>query len=313
MAKKNLKVGVIGVGSMGKNHTRIYSEIPNVDLIGVSDLSDKASRDIAAKFNCKSFPDYRHLLKEVDAVSIASPTLTHYEIALECISSNVHLLIEKPFTSKSEEAQDILTRAKAAGLAAQVGFVDRYNHAVTKMRQLVADKNILSIEIRRLSPPIQRASDVGVVFDLMIHDIEHVIDFAKSKPVKINAAGNYTYAVAIIKFENGITASIIDSKATYDKVRQLNISCQDSYYSADMFKNEIKKSEITPASAGKQYVDFSDLTTNIEHCSGPEPLKDQLQDFVDIVLSADKQKFYNKDIIEILNIATEVENKCLRQ
>lgn len=305
-----LKLGVIGVGSMGSNHARIYSALPGVTLVGVSDINGARAREIAEKYNCSHFPDYRELLEKVDAVSIATPTFLHYETALEAISANTHVLMEKPFTTTSAEALDLIQKAQGKNLIIQVGFVDRYNAAVRKLKELVRHKKIIALEIRRLSPPIQRASDVSVVFDLMIHDIDHVLDFGNAKIKRLCAIGTYAYAVASFELENGIIANLTASKSGYTKIREFNISTTDSYFSSDMFKNEVSVTEIRLESKQNQYVNFGDLTTKMVKCEGSEPLKLELEEFVGCILKNMSPPAGAAEGLAALKVAGEIEKLC---
>lgn len=182
-----VKVGVIGVGYLGRHHARIYSEIEEAELIAVVDI-DKTKADVLAKeYNCSPIYDYREIIDKVDALSIVTPTTTHYAIACECLNAGKDLLIEKPITETTEEAEELIKLSKQKNCIIQVGHLERYNPAILSASELIIEP--LFIESERMSPFLGRATDVDVTLDLMIHDIDIILSLI-AVPVKdIKAVG----------------------------------------------------------------------------------------------------------------------------
>ena len=237
------RVGVIGTGHMGQYHVNVYSEIPNAKLAGIADISKERVEAVAKRFSAKGYTDYRKLIGQVDAVTVAVPTARHYEVAKEFLSAGVHVLLEKPITPTLKEAKELYSIAKKKKVILQVGHVERFNGAVQEVKKII--KNPLLVETRRIGPFVQRVQDDGVVLDLMIHDIDIVLNLVNSKIVKVNAVGgsvytkNGDYANVQISFKNGCVASLIASRVSQEKIRTLAVSQKDAYISLDYGAQEL--------------------------------------------------------------------------
>lgn len=237
------KVGVIGTGHMGQYHVNVYSELPNAKLVGVADASEERVETVAKRFKTKGYTDYRKLIGQVDAVTVAVPTGKHYEVAKEFLSAGIHVLLEKPITPTLKEAKELYSIAKKKKVVLQVGHVERFNGAIQEVKKII--KNPLLVETRRIGPFVQRVQDDGVVLDLMIHDIDIVLSLVDSEIVKVNAAGgsvytkNGDYANVQIQFKNGCVASLIASRVSQEKVRTLAVSQKDAYISLDYGAQEL--------------------------------------------------------------------------
>lgn len=238
-----VKVGVVGVGHMGRHHARIYSEMPGVELVAVVDTNEIVARDLAKKFNTNYFLHYRDLIGKVDAVNIATPTFSHYPIAKTFLSEGVHVLVEKPMTSSVKEANHLIQLAKMKGCVLQVGHTERFNPAVLSLNGLV--KKPIFIEAHRMGPPTQRNLDVGVIFELMIHDIDIVLNLVNAPVAKIQGYGLRIYSnyeditQAQILFENGCIASLSASRVSSEKVRNLEITQEDGFLHLDYIEQNI--------------------------------------------------------------------------
>src|SRR5437016_8721168 len=185
-ADKPLRVGVIGAGVMGSNHARVFMTLPGVKLIGIADPLEVHRKRAVDLIGCRTFPDIDVLLAEgVDAVTIAAPTHLHHEIALDCVARNIHILVEKPVASTVEEGREIVTAARRAGVTLMVGHVERFNPAVAAIKQALSGEDILSIAITRVGPFPPRMSNVGVVIDLAVHDIDLIRWFTESDIVEV--------------------------------------------------------------------------------------------------------------------------------
>src|SRR3989338_6092556 len=231
-----LKIGVVGVGHVGKEHARILASLPQAQLVGISDV-DPSKRERAEALGVPFFTDPRDLIGKVDAVSIATPTSTHAAVAREFLRAGVHALVEKPFTLRLEEADELIELAKERNLALQVGHIERHNPGFRRVEQIA--KNIRFLEIHRLSPFTPRIQDCGVVLDMMIHDLDIVLGLVKSEILSFDAVGIPVLtpfediANVRIKFKNGTIADVTASRLTPERQRKIRIFQDDAYISLD--------------------------------------------------------------------------------
>ena len=244
MAK--LKMGVIGSGHMGRYHINVLSSLHCVDLKAICDIDEQTASEIAAKYNIPSYTDLDEFLKHVDAVVVATPTITHYEIAKKVLQAGKHVLVEKPLTDSVQSAEDLISYADKNKLILQVGHLERFNGAVAELRNNIIQNPYL-IEARRLSPQNPRIKDVGVVLDIMIHDIDIVVSLVPGQKVKnVSACGSRIYtnqedvAAAIIEFDGGCIADIKSSRVTAEKIRTLAVSQESSYVFLDYTTQDIQ-------------------------------------------------------------------------
>jgi len=232
-----LRVGVIGVGHLGSLHAKMYAQISSVNFIGVYDADLERAQKLANEFGIKAFPTLDDLLSQVEAVSIATATQSHYDVAMQVIKRGVHLLIEKPITATIEQAKALTERAETKRLKLQVGHIERFNPAILALEPY----NItpLFIESHRLAQFNPRGSDVAVVLDLMIHDIDLILSLVKSKVTRIDANGiavisdTPDIANARLQFENGCVANVTASRISQNKMRKMRMFQRDAYISID--------------------------------------------------------------------------------
>lgn len=238
-----IKTAVIGVGYLGKFHADKYADLPNSDLIAVVDASEKTAKAIAAKHGVKALADYKSLLGNVDAVSIAAPTTLHYQIAKDFLSNGTHVLIEKPITVTVAEADELIDLAKSNNRLIQVGHLERFNAAILDL-DTVLEGQPMFIESHRLAPFNPRATDVNVVFDLMIHDIDIILNIVRSDIKSIAASGTPVLTNSIdianvrLEFENGCVANVTASRASMKTERKMRLFQPDSCITID-FHNRI--------------------------------------------------------------------------
>ena len=234
---RKIKVGVVGIGHVGKEHARILASLPQAELVGLCDI-DSSKKERAEALKIPFFGDFHNLIGKVEAVSIATPTSTHAAVAKEFLRSGIHTLVEKPFTLRLEEADELIELAREKNLALQVGHIERHNPGFRKVEGIVARK-IGFIEIHRLSPFTPRVQDCGVVLDMMIHDIDIVLGLVKSEVQSFDAIGIPVLtpfediANVRVKFKNGTVADLTASRLTPEKQRKIRIFQEDAYISLD--------------------------------------------------------------------------------
>ena len=239
-----IKVGIVGVGHLGEIHLKLILSSINFDLIGFYETNQEKSDLISKKYQVKSFKSLEDLSENVQAVIIATPTTHHHEIATFFLKNNIHVFIEKPITTNVKEANELVQLAKDNNLVGQVGHVERFNGAFTEVENLL---NPMFIEAHRLSNYPARGTDVSVILDLMIHDIDIILSIVKSKVSNVSANGTKIIssspdiANARIEFENGCVANLTASRISLKKMRKMRIFQSDSYVSIDFDKS---KSEI---------------------------------------------------------------------
>jgi predicted dehydrogenase len=240
---KKIRVGVIGVGYLGKFHTEKYSRMDNVQLVGVADIDRSRADDVAAEFGIQAFTDYRDLFGHVDAVSIVVPTAAHFSVGSDFLNRDVDVLLEKPMTSNLEQADELIEIAESRGRILQVGHLERFNPAIMALKDIV--KYPMFIESHRLSIFKNRSTDVSVVLDLMIHDIDIIMNVVKSKIKSIHAAGapviceNADIANARLEFESGCIANVTASRISIKNQRKIRLFQKDAYISVDFANRDI--------------------------------------------------------------------------
>ena len=234
-----LRTAVIGVGHQGRWHADKFALLPECELVAVVDATAAARDKAAEDLNARSVADYRELIGEVDAVSIATPTPTHFEIVRAFLDAGTHVLVEKPLTSTVAEAETLVELADTKGVVLQVGHLERFNPAVMAVAPSVTTPRF--IESLRIAPYKPRGLDVSVVLDLMIHDIDLIHSFARSRMVDVDAVGtsifskNIDIANARIKFANGCIANVTSSRISLKTERAIRIFEASAYHSVDLF------------------------------------------------------------------------------
>lgn len=291
-----LKVGVLGAGHLGKIHLRLLNQSEKYELIGFYDANEKYAEEVAEEFNYKNFKTIDALLQEVDVIDIVTPTLSHYNTAVKAVEAGKHFFVEKPITNTVEEAEQLTKMAKAKGVKGQVGHVERFNPAF----QAVNDKidHPMFIEAHRLAEFNPRGTDVPVVLDLMIHDIDAILSVVKSKVKKVNASGvsvisdTPDIANARIEFENGCVANLTASRISLKNMRKSRFFQRDAYISVDFLE---KKCEVVKMKDAPQQPDeFAMILQNAEgvkkqiYFDNPEvdennAILDELETFADAI------------------------------
>ncbi len=233
----NIKAGVIGVGYLGKFHAQKYAALPGVDLVAVVDLNEENRKNVAKECETKGYQDYKEILDKIDVASIVVPTTCHYEVAKDCIEAGIDILLEKPMTVTLEEADDLIQRAEKKGTIIQVGHLERFNPAILAMQPHLTTPAF--IESHRIAMFKNRAIDVDVVLDLMIHDIDIILSIVNSPLKDIHCVGAPVatkatdIANARLVFENGATANVTVSRISFSNSRKMRIFQPGSYINVD--------------------------------------------------------------------------------
>ncbi len=238
---RKIKVAVIGTGHLGAIHARTYQQLPGVELVGICDVSASRLKEISQKLNITGYREYQQLFNKVEAVSIAVPTNLHYKVAKDFLNHNIHALVEKPFTTNLSQADKLIKLAKQKRLILQVGHIERFNSAFIATKKLI--KNPRFIECHRLSPFPNRSLDIGVVLDLMIHDIDIILGLVKSEIKRVDTVGVNVLtpfediANARVEFANGCICNLTCSRISPETMRKIRIFLKQTYISLD-YKNE---------------------------------------------------------------------------
>jgi predicted dehydrogenase len=236
-----LRVGVVGAGYLGRFHAEKYARMDNVELVGVVDIDKFQAEEVAGRFNTKAYLHHKHLFGKVDAVSIVVPTPAHFSVAKDFLENNIDVLIEKPMSETIEQADELIDFAKSRNLIIQVGHLERFNPAAVALRDII--KQPMFIESHRLSIYKDRCTDVSVVLDLMIHDIDIILNFVRSEIVNIHAAGipvisgHVDIANARLEFKSGCVANVTASRISTKNERKIRLFQKDTYISVD-FANQ---------------------------------------------------------------------------
>ena len=232
-----LKIAVIGTGHLGKIHAKLWKEVPDAELIGVYDSNPNEANSVASENNVKAFADLSAIIKEADALSIVTPTFAHFEVAKQAIETGKHVLIEKPITTTIAQAKELITLAKKNNVKIQVGHIERFNPALLAVEPFI--NKPMFFESHRLAQFKSRGTDVAVVLDLMIHDIDVILSLAKSDVISVDASGvsvvsdEIDIANARIKFKSGAVANVTASRISQNPMRKLRIFERDAYLSID--------------------------------------------------------------------------------
>lgn len=307
MTTDRIKVGVIGVGYLGRHHARLYAELPGAQLIGVADVDPARAAEVAAAAGTTAYTQYRDLLGLVDAVSVVVPTSLHAEVAGECLAAGLDVLLEKPMTVTLDEADRLVALAETRGRIIQIGHLERFNGAVRALVSRLGRPRF--IESHRLGPFVGRGTDVHVILDLMIHDLDIILSLVRSPIVDIRAVGvpvltsNIDIANGRLEFADGCVANVTASRVSKEPLRKLRIFQSDAYFSLDYQKQEVVMARrLGAASAtGLPAIDVQTLAIEKE-----EPLKAQLSAFLESVATRRPPLVSGREGREALRVALDV-------
>ena len=299
-----IKVGVIGAGTMGKHHARVYAGLSDVELVGVADVNKDVVHRIAEKYKTEAFIDYKELLKrDLDAVSIVVPTFLHEKVAVDTANAGINMLIEKPIADTVENAREIIKSAAENGVKIMVGHIERFNPIISVIQKSIGNNDIISIDVTRVGPFPPRIRDVGVMVDLATHDIDLIRYLTNSEFRKIcsltskNTFKNEDIAILSFEMENGVLAHITTNWLTPFKTREINIAMKEKFIKGLFIDQKVSE-------YSKYKEDGSYLVKELSVPFG-EPLKLELEAFLKAVRDEEEPPITGEDGLKALEVATE--------
>ena len=305
-----LRLGVVGVGYLGSIHAAIYNRMPNVELVGVADINSDTAAKISNEYNCEGFTDPYALVGKVDAITVAVPTSVHGEVAMPYIDAGVHTLLEKPVASTVSEAESIVAAAEKRGVVLLIGHLERFNAGIMRLAENVGEPRF--IESHRLGTFVERATDVDVVTDLMIHDIDIVLSLVKSDLTYVSAVGSpvvtnhVDIANARVDFANNAVANVTASRVSTKKFRRIRVFGTDSYQALNFIDQQIDVVSRTAPAPGQM---FPGLKTEQIKIEPRPPLDAELEHFVETVGNGGKPLVNGNDGVKALRVAEQVQQK----
>lgn len=308
MERKKIKVGVVGIGHLGTYHLQKYSKLENCEIVAVSDTITERSRKAADTYHCASFTDHQDMIGQVDAVSITVPTGYHHLVACDFLAAGVDTLIEKPICSTLEEANELLQLARNNHLILQVGFVERFNPAIMALEKVI--RKPMFIESHRLHPFFERGTDVDVILDLMIHDLDIILKFVDSPLASVEAVGIPVLSSRIdisnvrLSFVSGCVANITASRISGKTMQKIRFFGAEGYHSVDCQKREI-------LSLGKRKNDAGgvEIYQNNLEIASHDPLEEEIRAFLTAVASRTTPLVSGEEAVKSLALAMEIIGK----
>ncbi len=321
---EKLKIGVIGTGHLGKLHVKMFTQIDSCELVGIYDSNADQAAEVGSEFIVKSFDSLDELLSSVDAVSIAAITSAHHELAKICLEKGIHVFVEKPITVTIPEAEELVKIANEQKLNLQVGHIERFNPALISLEEYILKP--MFIQTDRLAQFNPRGTDVAVVLDLMIHDIDIILSLVKSEVKKVDASGvavvsdSLDIANARIEFENGAVANVTASRISQKKMRKMRIFQKDGYISLDfilgiseIFRLSSPEEQTKPGAMSFFEIGSGDKKKKILY-EQPEikeinALKYELELFVKSVIKKERPVVSGEDGLRALKVAETIIKK----
>ncbi len=303
-----LRVAVVGVGHLGKHHARLLAAIDGARLTAVVDIDAGRAAAAAEATGARAMTDYRDLIGQIDAVTVALPTELHHQVALAFLERGIAVLVEKPMTRTLDEAQALIAAAQASGATFAVGHTERHNPAVAVVMPFVSTPRF--IEVHRLGVFPDRSLDIDVVFDLMIHDLDIILALVKSDVTAIEAVGvpvltdKYDIANARLRFQTGCIANVTASRISKERVRKIRFFQPDAYISIDYAEQEVEGYRLVRRDGERPAIEGGKLPVTRE-----EPLKRELEDFVHAVRAKRRPLVTGEDGLRALTLAHAIAEK----
>jgi predicted dehydrogenase len=307
---ERLKVAVIGTGHLGQAHARIYATLDTVELVAVCDTNEATGQAIAEKYQTRFVRDYRDLLDAVEAVSIATPTVSHHEITCACLQAGIHVLVEKPIARTLAEADEMLALAADKQRVLQVGHIERFNPAFALLQQQIRQPYFF--EAHRLGIFTPRSLDIDVVMDLMVHELDIIASLVPSEVVKLDAVGipiltpQIDLANARVEFANGAVANITASRVSGERMRKLRVFQPNEYYSLDYAEQQVLMCKLLPPAPG---MSRPEIVAQPLAVTNREPLLAEIEAFVSAVQQRAQPLVTGADGRRALALAIDVLDK----
>jgi predicted dehydrogenase len=304
---QKMRTAVIGVGYLGRFHAQKYAALPNSQLVGIADPSEAARTAVSAELGVPAHADYRELLGRVDAVSIVTPTPQHFAVAKEFLEAGAHVLVEKPMTATVEEGVALVEAARRAGRALQVGHLERFNAAVQAVQPILTVPRF--IESARLAPFKHRGTDVNVVLDLMIHDIDLILSIVRSPVISVDAIGSSVFsneidiANARLRFANGCVANATASRVSLKTERRLRLFQDDAYLSVDLHQKVLT---VIRKGAGMGSDGMPQVAIEENSYEQGDALKVEIEAFLQAAASGDAPPVTGEDGLLALSTAVSI-------
>ena len=306
--RKKIKVGVIGIGHLGNYHLQKYQKLENCEITAVADRITDRAQKAAEIYKCTAFSDYRAMLGQVEAVSIAVLTSEHYKVAKDFLAAGVDVLIEKPICATLEEADELIELAQKKNLILQVGFIERFNPAIMALENVI--ETPMFIESHRLHPFFERGTDVDVILDLMIHDLDIILKFVNSPIAGVEAVGVPILSDKIdisnvrISFATGCIANITASRISAKTMQKIRFFGAGGYHSVDCQKREILSLSKRKSETGQQQI----VQNNIE-VGSHDSLEEEIRSFINAVVNRSRPLISGEDARKSLELAIDIINK----
>jgi virulence factor len=311
-----IKTGVIGLGRMGQHHCRVYASQREAELVGLYDINPEITREFCTKYDVPIYDKLDDLLEQVDAVSIATPTPTHFDLTMHCLEKNVHVLVEKPVTDSVIHAEHLARAVESSGLVVQVGHIERFNPTYVELKKVIESFKVLAINFRRLSPYRVSNKDVDVVLDLMVHDLDLCNDLMGREPTAISAFGltqfssSSDHVVAQLFYSEGPLITLTSSRVTEEKIRSIDVTAPDAFLEADLLKKAISVNRCS-------FGEYSDQKLNgvkyhqeslVEHILVPnvEPLVLEISHFLQCICRKSTPCVSAFDGLKALRLAQQI-------
>jgi len=304
----SIRCAVIGVGYLGKFHAQKYAALSNADLVAVVDPNQQSAAQLAKELDCRACSDLQEILNDVDAVSIVAPTTLHHKMAMECLRHGIHVLVEKPISTTLEEADELISLAAKHKCVLQVGHLERFNAAVLALDQTSGNKSLF-IESHRLAPFKPRATDVNVVLDLMIHDIDIILDLVKSDITDMRASGASVLSDSIdianvrLEFANGCVANITASRVSQKSERKMRLFQKDAYLSIDF---QEKALDSYRKGDTEMFPGVPEITHERTGEGNGDALLEEIKDFLRVIRTGEKPAVSGEDGRRALATAIQI-------
>jgi predicted dehydrogenase len=310
MRSEPLRAAVIGVGYLGAFHAEKYASLEGVQLVGVVDVDSARAAEVGRRYGARSFSDYRPLLGEVDCVSLAVPTAAHFDLASDLLGHAIDVLVEKPITESAEQGQRLVALAAEKGCILQVGHLERFNPAIRSLAGVITRPRF--IECHRLAPFVERGTDVDVILDLMIHDLDVIMSVVDAPVERIEAVGvpvlSETVDIANVRlrFANGAIANITASRVALKRERKIRFFQSDAYVSVDYGDRRLRVCRRLPADDGA----LPSIDVSEQSFDGADPLFDEIEAFVRAVRTRERPLVDGATAVRALEVAERI-RACL--